>query len=132
MADKDSIRADEVRRFSDALDAMSRAYSGLADWLEQRKIEEIGGVGTPTAKRALGYLGGFSGSILKSLAKSLVDGESIPQKVASDLVNVEAQAKSAAKKRVLTTDEKRLVVATSNRLIEKGLAIAKPKKKRSP
>lgn len=101
MDDNESIRAFEIRRFAQALDAMSRAYGSLADWMESQEIQEIPGAGTETAKRGLRYLGGFTGAVLKSYARALLggDGESAPASVAFELSRGEAMAKDAGKER---------------------------------
>lgn len=130
MEEKGSIRTDEIRRFASALHAMSRAYASLAEWLEQANIKEIKGVGTPTAKKGMGYLGGFTGAILKSLGKSLVNGESIPSGAFGEMFSAEVAARQAAEKRPAspTAAEKQ----RANEVFEEIKKIARPRKKKTP
>lgn len=99
MADKNSILTEELKRFSSALSALSVAYSSLATWLEAQNISEISGGGTPTAKRALQYLGGFTGTVLKAYSSALLDNPSAPPEIVTALVMAEASAKAAGSKR---------------------------------
>lgn len=100
MDEKETITTEEIRRFSRVMSMMSAAYGALADWLESRKVTEIPGSGTQTAKLGLRYLGGFTGTVLKSYSKSLLgEGEDGPPEIASDLLKVETATKAAAKPR---------------------------------
>jgi hypothetical protein len=101
MDEKESLRTDEIRAFSLSLSAISHAYRALADWLDEHEIKEIPGAGTPTAKRALGYLAGYTEAVLKSFSRALLPehGEP-PSQLLGDMLRAEAKARAAAAKRV--------------------------------
>jgi hypothetical protein len=98
MASKETISAAELRRFAMVLKGLGRIYSELADWLEEQNVREIpGGGGTPTVRRAMGYLGGFTGTVLKAYAKAHIEGRlPVDARILAGLSTAEASAKHAA------------------------------------
>lgn len=107
MDEKQSISTAELREFSEVLTGIGQVYKALADWLDKHSVSEIPGGGTPTVKRAMGYLGGFTGAVLKAYAISRVQGRAsaggkpLPAdyEIVGALANAEAHAKYSARRR---------------------------------
>ena len=103
MPDNDTIRTEEIRRFANALGALQDAFRALADWLNARDIQEIPGAGTPTAKRGIGYLAGFTSAILKAYTDDQLQVDADDQesgRVAASLWGAERMLRTAGKKRL--------------------------------
>lgn len=109
MDEKESIETVELRQFANALNSLQHAFSSLADWLDAHEVKELRGKGTPTAKRAIGYLAGFTTSVLKAYAESQL-GDIGPTKEdggseGAGLWSAERKLRAAGRKRSPLTHE---------------------------
>lgn len=93
-AEKDNadefIRAAELRKFGEVLEAMGKTYALLADWLIKHGVAGLNGGGMPTARRGAGYLGSFAGSVLKAY---LADASEVDSELLAGLASSEHRAK---------------------------------------